>query len=687
MAKFFPAGGGTYNLGSSISSTQTSILLSSFKEPVSLVPYTMALLNTDIAYGTIQPKTASSEFISFTGITQNSNGTALLTGVTRGLAKKYPFTSNVTFKLPHGGQSIFILSDVPQLFEKYISTVNDVSVSGIKTFTIGSLPILVDQPTTDFQAANKKYVDDVATFGAPPADTDTEGIVYLTKSTGRTNTVTSWSGSGSEEVNFHLGVRQQTKGLISMWIKPDGTGTGSAVLAALSLDSNRCQPFIHQDGTPQFQVQFIGATGYPQATKYTNLFDLTVDEWNHVVFSWTATSYSIYIDGALQETQSVVNPALTDVYSQFGGNGEASTFKGQMAECMIFSDPANVDITGLFNGVFQTTDIINYYPMDEGTGSTITDYTGNGFSGTFTGTVTWVSDSPFATYGPSAEPWNAPILPLVSQGDALTGTSGFPSFYNKYVTENDTSNGVVKTASTISFDRKTQEIRDSGSGFVTAGFRTGDSVTVSGSASNNGTFQIVSVATGIIVVTGNLVDEVAGASDTLTTPTISKVVRYSASSQIKVPLTPVLSTDATSKSYVDTSISTVGFTASKNGTTTYDLSTASGVQNIAHGLGKAPKALTLLGSIQSGFTFFHTSQGFSNGTLNSCFYQYTETSAAQFSVLTQDTASNVAVLWVSSSGTARQVATATFDATNIILTWVKTGSPTGTAKLVWEVEG
>lgn len=135
MATYYPAGGGTYNLGSSIGSTDTSILLSSFLEPVSNVPYTMVLLNTDIAFGTIAPGTTSSEFISFTGITQNANGTALLTGVTRGLAKKYPFTTSSTFKLPHSGQSIFILSDAPQVFTQYASKVNDEVITGNWDFT------------------------------------------------------------------------------------------------------------------------------------------------------------------------------------------------------------------------------------------------------------------------------------------------------------------------------------------------------------------------------------------------------------------------------------------------------------------------------------------------------------------------------------------------------------------------
>lgn len=135
MSKFAPSGGSTYRLGASISSTDTSIRLASFLEPISGTPYTMALMNTDIAYGTIAPQTSQSEFISFTGITQNADGTATLTGVVRGLSRSYPFTTSATFKLPHSGQSTFILSDSPQEQTEYAIKRNAETVSGDWTFT------------------------------------------------------------------------------------------------------------------------------------------------------------------------------------------------------------------------------------------------------------------------------------------------------------------------------------------------------------------------------------------------------------------------------------------------------------------------------------------------------------------------------------------------------------------------
>lgn len=139
VTPFKPFGAQTYNLGTSIGSTDTSILLSSFLEPVTGTPYTMALLDTQIVFGTIAPKTSQSEFISFTGITQNANGTALLTGVTRGLAKKSPFTSDSAYKLPHSGQTQFIISDAPQVFVEYAAKANDETITG--TWTFNTFPI------------------------------------------------------------------------------------------------------------------------------------------------------------------------------------------------------------------------------------------------------------------------------------------------------------------------------------------------------------------------------------------------------------------------------------------------------------------------------------------------------------------------------------------------------------------
>lgn len=165
----------TYSLGSSLSSTATTILLSSFLEPVTATPYTMALLDTQIAYATIAPKTTSSEFISFTGITQNANGSALLTGVVRGLAKKSPFTTDVAYKLPHSGGSQFIISDAPQVFNEYATLGNAETITGVKTFTVSPV---VPTGGTGTQAAN---ATDIANAVIGTSGTATNLVAGTTK--------------------------------------------------------------------------------------------------------------------------------------------------------------------------------------------------------------------------------------------------------------------------------------------------------------------------------------------------------------------------------------------------------------------------------------------------------------------------------------------------------------------------
>lgn len=189
MAIFNTASGQSWTLASSISSTQTSILLTSFKVPVSNTDITMATMNTSIAYGTIAPGTSSSELISFTGVTQNADGTATLTGVTRGLNKEYPYTESSSFKQPHAGQSIFILSDAPQVYNQYPAKVNDETITGRFTFpqsgtaSSARAGAVYAAPTSDTEFATKKYVDNTASFGAPFATTTTPGLIALGTST------------------------------------------------------------------------------------------------------------------------------------------------------------------------------------------------------------------------------------------------------------------------------------------------------------------------------------------------------------------------------------------------------------------------------------------------------------------------------------------------------------------------
>lgn len=184
LASFYPTGGGTYRLQSSIGTTNTSIPLSSFREPISNIAYTMSYLNSSVECGTLDPQTTRSEFISFTGITQNSDGTAMLTGVSRGLGRSYPYTASSTLAQTHSGQSQFILSDAPCLFIQYAAKQNNETITG---------DWHAPDPITSVSIANREYVDGKVFGGIGNASEVATGTVQIATQTQTASSTTNGS--------------------------------------------------------------------------------------------------------------------------------------------------------------------------------------------------------------------------------------------------------------------------------------------------------------------------------------------------------------------------------------------------------------------------------------------------------------------------------------------------------------
>lgn len=114
------------------------------------------------------------------------------------------------------------------------------------------------------------------------------------------------------------------------------------------------------------------------------------------------------------------------------------------------------------------------------------------------------------------------------------------------------------------------------------------------------------------------------------------------------------------------------------GSTTYNASTASGTQNIAHGLGITPKRVAI-SAVYSINNYMARAYTIYNGT-------------TQASNYTSIDAGGIDVEYVGDSfklledNNYSQTGVITTDATNIIITWTKAGSPTGTIYLLWEAQ-
>lgn len=175
-------GGKTYTIsGGGISSSQTTITLTNFD----LAGSTQDLRISDfgnLGCGTIEPgHSTRQEFISFTGVTQNSDDTATLTGVVRGLQPVSPYTASTTLQYTHSGGSSFILSNSPPCFyESYANLNASSTISNLWTYKVyPEIASGVGNATTSLQFTTKNYVDNVVNQGAATSTQTLGGISEL----------------------------------------------------------------------------------------------------------------------------------------------------------------------------------------------------------------------------------------------------------------------------------------------------------------------------------------------------------------------------------------------------------------------------------------------------------------------------------------------------------------------------
>lgn len=228
------SGGGTYRLKSSAGISDTTINLSSFKEPVSNLAYTMSYFNSSIEYGTIEPQiSGKSEFVSFTGITQNSDGSAQLTGVTRGLTRTPAgagCTASTTLAVRHAAQSTFILSDSPCLFAEYAVKQNDETITGSWT---------VPTPTAAGNPTPKSYVDALVNGGT--VSTDRITVAGTAGDTYATGTIVYYNTDASQWLKADADFASSTDGIIlgiAQGAGTDGVAINGGVVVS-GIDSNQ----------------------------------------------------------------------------------------------------------------------------------------------------------------------------------------------------------------------------------------------------------------------------------------------------------------------------------------------------------------------------------------------------------------------------------------------------------------
>lgn len=119
-----------------------------------------------------------------------------------------------------------------------------------------------------------------------------------------------------------------------------------------------------------------------------------------------------------------------------------------------------------------------------------------------------------------------------------------------------------------------------------------------------------------------------------------------------------------------------------NGVTTKDTADASGTQNIAHGLGRVPRRVKLIGIYNDAtlYTWSYFVLGGAGGS-NIKVGQVDGSSPTG-----SGTGTTFQISGVDAPFAARQDGVVTVDATNIIITWTKVAACSGICNILWEAE-
>lgn len=456
--------GRNYNLaGSGITSTAATLTLTAFTTPDG-TNLSMSDFGT-IGYLVIEPRTSNVELVSFTGVTINPDGTATITGLTRGLSFKAPYTLDAALKLAHAGGSVVIISNPPQHYDKLAGKDNDETITGDWTFSGRAITIPTETSSDIHRAASIEYVNSIITSGGVDASNTVKGITKLSVAAASpTNPIAVGDNDPrvpTQNENDALVGTSGTPVSTSNKLIDNGdssaTGSGSKVVRGTSglIDIS----WIPYGTTADKLIKLDGSAKLPavDGSQLTNIVapKHTVNADENMMTYFTTTIPPISIDGSGGDTEwsgTFGNHVTYGDYATFSWTNHGGTDSGDRATVIYYPVSGKklrikymMKITGTVGGV-QTYDIgiftVGYIEWN-GTNWVLTN-------GTTSQTISGV------TFG------NANLFELVFDGNTMlyvngvlkATISGVASFTNPTFSLNVSGTGTTLELSEIVISRE-----------------------------------------------------------------------------------------------------------------------------------------------------------------------------------------------------------------------------------------
>ena len=257
----------------------------------------------------------------------------------------------------------------------------------------------------------------------------------LTVSTGNALTL-NMNGGSNQYVNCgNNAALKINSGTVECWVKTSGT---SGSYRAIICKQTAYGMFINGNNLGVFDW-----AGSGWISTNVNISDGT---WHHVAFSFNnnVTNGSfVYIDGVLKLTTTYrISDQSVDLTLGSGISYGSQFFDGSIDEVRIWNVVrSQAQIQSAMNSTVasNSTGLVAYYKLDESTGSSAIDATGNGNNGTVNNSPSWMvpSTSPLGGSSYTSLLWN-------TGATSSTVTVSTPGTYSVTATDN---NGCTATAS------------------------------------------------------------------------------------------------------------------------------------------------------------------------------------------------------------------------------------------------
>lgn len=302
--------------GAGAVSGATSIILQSFTD----IDGNLVTMDAfgQIGFGTMEPGNGSlEEQICFTGVTQNANGTATLTGISS-VTFLYPYTQMSGLAKTHAGSTTFVISNTSGFYDKFVAKDDDGTISETLTFTTPNFPQMSDDttmPTEQAQLVTKAYADSLAIAGAPDASTSIQGLVQLATQA----QVDAKTATGSTGAALEITPDKVRSTLLSDYVVDTGSANAYAIAPSPAISAYAVgQIFSFEaansnSGASTLNVNGVGTKNILKLNGATALASGDINVGQIIIVEYDGTEF--------QMLNPVANAPLTSSTLKFGGTG------------------------------------------------------------------------------------------------------------------------------------------------------------------------------------------------------------------------------------------------------------------------------------------------------------------------------------------------------------------------------